>query len=359
MSIVRQDVSEYDLRKPTQEQIIQNTYKTKSALEQAVEGKIAVAKVGSDALKGANKPYCIQYKGPTGQEKLVMMYEQQTDPMDPIRFLHRRVPRGPSDAPVPIERSPPRKLTINDQKDWKIPPCISNWKNSKSYTIPLEMRLSADGRHLQDTTVSSKFPKLAEALYQTERNAREEVENRAAIQKKLAVKEAMKKGQQMRDLATQALAERAKLFKDEVTADYETSPGHLQRDELRYARSKEIERDRRMEVSGRKKIKLERDDERDISEKIALGQAKPTKTGGFDERLYNQDTGKKDVYDSSSEDEKIYDKPLFSERASTIYRPKKDTDDSAVVGRSKPVEFERGDEFGLGELAAKARARKN
>ena len=83
------------------------------------------------------------------------------------------------------------------------------------------------------------------------------------------------------------------------------------------------------------------------------------KTGGFDERLYNQDTGKKDVYDSSSEDEKIYDKPLFSERASTIYRPKKDTDDSAVVGRSKPVEFERGDEFGLGELAAKARARKN
>ena len=357
MSIVRQDVSEYDLQKPSQDIMLRNTYKTKAALEQSVEGKIAVAKVGSEAIKGANRPYCIQYKAPTGQEKLVMMYEQQQDPMDPIKFQHRRVPRGPSDPPVPIERSPPRKLTINDQKDWKIPPCISNWKNSKSYTIPLEMRLSADGRHLQDTTVSSKFPKLAEALYQAERNAREEVESRAAIQKKLAVKEAMKKGQQMRDLATQALAERAKLFKEEATDQYETSPGQRERDEIRYIRSKEIERDRRLEVSGRKKIKLDRDGERDISEKIALGQAKPTKSGGFDERLYNQDTGKRDVYDSSSEDEKIYDKPLFGERASTIYRPRKDENET-VVGRSKPVEFERGDEFGLGELAAKARSLK-
>lgn len=32
--------------------------------------------------------------------------------------------------------------------DWKIPPCVSNWKNSKGYTIPLEMRLKADGRTL-------------------------------------------------------------------------------------------------------------------------------------------------------------------------------------------------------------------
>jgi hypothetical protein len=40
--------------------------------------------------------------------------------------------------------SPPKKLfTEMDQLDWKIPPCISNWKNAKWYTIPLEMRLSA------------------------------------------------------------------------------------------------------------------------------------------------------------------------------------------------------------------------
>ena len=35
---------------------------------------------------------------------------------------------------------------IKDQQEWKIPPCISNWKNSKGYTIPLDKRLAADGR---------------------------------------------------------------------------------------------------------------------------------------------------------------------------------------------------------------------
>lgn len=34
-----------------------------------------------------------------------------------------------------------------------------------------------------------------------------------------------------------------------------------------------MERDRRMEVAGKKKSKTERDDDRDISEKIALGMA--------------------------------------------------------------------------------------
>jgi len=46
-----------------------------------------------------------------------------------------------------------------------------------------------------------------------------------------------------------------------------------ERDALRYQRKREIERDRRMEVAGKKKSKTTRDEERDISEKIALGQA--------------------------------------------------------------------------------------
>jgi SNW domain-containing protein 1 len=37
--------------------------------------------------------------------------------------------------------------------DFKIPPALSNWKNSKGYTIPLEMRLSADGRALIQHTI--------------------------------------------------------------------------------------------------------------------------------------------------------------------------------------------------------------
>ena len=45
--------------------------------------------------------------------------------------------------------SPTRKVTVKEQQDWKIPPCISNWKNQKGYTIPLDKRLAADGRGLQ------------------------------------------------------------------------------------------------------------------------------------------------------------------------------------------------------------------
>jgi len=45
-------------------------------------------------------------------------------------------------------RSPPRKLTNKDMQDWKVPPCISNWQNAKGFTIPLHMRLQADGRNM-------------------------------------------------------------------------------------------------------------------------------------------------------------------------------------------------------------------
>ena len=72
------------------------------------------------------------------------------DPLEPVKFKHKRIPRENSDVPVPVMHSPPRKLTTQDMQEWKIPPCISNWKNAKGYTIPLEMRISADGRNLRD-----------------------------------------------------------------------------------------------------------------------------------------------------------------------------------------------------------------
>lgn len=81
----------------------------------------------------------------------------QLDPLEPPRFKHKRIPKGPGSPPPIMMRSPPRKLTVKDQLDWKIPPCISNWKNAKGYTIPLEMRLSADGRTLQHVSNISRL----------------------------------------------------------------------------------------------------------------------------------------------------------------------------------------------------------
>lgn len=61
-----------------------------------------------------------------------------------------QIPRGPPEDPTPVMHSPPRKVTVADQEAWKIPPSISNWKNAKGYTIPLDKRLAADGRGLQE-----------------------------------------------------------------------------------------------------------------------------------------------------------------------------------------------------------------
>jgi SNW domain-containing protein 1 len=97
-----------------------------------------------------------------------------------------------------------------------------------------------------------------------------------------------------------------------------------ERDELRKARRKEREREMRMNNMGNEKRAqhFARTQNRDISEKIALGLAKPTmsKESMLDSRLFNQETlagsfGDEDSYN-------LYDRPLFSgsSAAAAIYK---------------------------------------
>ena len=131
------------------------------------------------------------------------------DPLQPPKFKHKKVPRGPGSPPVPVMHSPPRKVTAEDMASWKIPPCISNWKNARGYTIPLDKRLAADGRGLQETTINSKFAKLSESLYIAERKARKEVELRAQMRRDAALQEKSDKEEELRALAAAARAARA------------------------------------------------------------------------------------------------------------------------------------------------------
>ena len=109
-----------------------------------------------------------------------------------------------------------------------------------------------------------------------------------------------------------------------------------ERDALRHQRKREIERDRRLEVAGKKNSKSLRDDERDISEKIALGQAQPSsRETMFDQRLFNQTSGL-DAGFGEEDDYNLYDKPLFTDRtAASIYKnvkeiPQEDEDVPAM-----------------------------
>lgn len=75
----------------------------------------------------------------------------------------------------------------------------------------MDKRLAADGRGLQQVHINENFAKLAEALYIADRKAREAVEMRAQLEKKLAQKEKEKKEDHLRQLAQKAREERAGL----------------------------------------------------------------------------------------------------------------------------------------------------
>ena len=123
------------------------------------------------------------------------------------------MPAGFGDAPVPILHSPPRKVTVQDMQDWKIPPCISNWKNARGLTIPLDKRLAADGRGLQQTVVNDNFATFAEALQAAESKMREEVELRNSIIRKQKEKERLSQEELMRQRAAEIRQQREDMEK--------------------------------------------------------------------------------------------------------------------------------------------------
>ncbi|KAG5458818.1 MAG: hypothetical protein BJ554DRAFT_885 [Olpidium bornovanus] len=101
-----------------------------------------------------------------------------------------------------------------------------------------------------------------------------------------------------------------------------------ERDEIRRDRQRQREREIRMSRMGNdaKARYAAREADRSVSEKIALGIAKPTlsKDSMFDQRLFNQSEG---ISSGFKDDEAytVYDKALFSAQAASaaIYRPKR------------------------------------
>ena len=141
-SITTKHMSEEALAKPSDEAAAENSERTRLALEKMAAGKASgVAGSLEKATADKKEPTYIRYT-PSSQgdghasgatNRVIRMVEAPVDPMEPPKFKHKRVPRGPPSPPAPVMHSPPRKLTAKDQQDWKIPPCISNWKNIKGW----------------------------------------------------------------------------------------------------------------------------------------------------------------------------------------------------------------------------------
>lgn len=233
---------------------------------------------------------------------------------------------------------------------------------------------------------------MAEALYIADRKAREAVEARTQLEKKLAQKEKEKKEDMLRQMAQRARDERAgiRLQDNEGPGTGDTR----ERDELRAERHRERVRDRNLaRAAPDKRSKLQRERERDISEQIALGMPAKTANNGesmFDQRLFNTSKGMDSGY-GDDEAYNVYDKPWRDANSlgQHLYRPSKQidqdlygadldkivntnrfvpdkefsgTDRSAQNPRSGPVQFEKEeDPFGLDQfltMAKKAPKRK-
>ncbi|VVD00657.1 unnamed protein product [Leptidea sinapis] len=243
------------LQKPCDDDIQDITEKTKLALEKLTNAKISAAMPVKAAPKAGPAQY-IRYtpaqQGGTfnsgAKQRVIRMVEAQVDPMEPPRFqINRKIPRAAPSPPAPVLHSPPRRVSVKQQRDWKVPPCVSHWKNAKGYTIPLDKRLAADGRGLQQVHINENFSKLAEALYIADRKAREAVEARAQLERRLAQREKEKKEEHLRILAQRARDHRAGIrAPDEEGLPMEEDGESAERDKLRAERHKERQRDRNL-----------------------------------------------------------------------------------------------------------------
>ncbi|KAG8934582.1 mRNA splicing protein [Tulasnella sp. 419] len=397
----RQDLTDADrsMDRPSEEEVQQTAERTRLALEKLVNTRIKAAQP-KNVPDSQGKTNFIRYtpgqqgnNNPGGlKQRIIKMTEVVEDPLEPPRFKHKKIPRGPPSPPPPILRSPPRKATAAEQREWSIPPCISNWKNNKGFTIPLDKRLAADGRGLQDVHINDNFAKLSEALFVADRHAREEVRQRALMQQKIAQKEKASKEEHLRLLAQRAREERGGVApaapktaampnslaqygsdsesgsgsgseagsdrgEDEEDEDELDDEARKIRDQMRRDKRQQREREMRMNNMGteQRAKQLARQQNRDISEKIALGLAKPTlsKESMLDSRLFNRESLSTSFADEDSYN--LYDRPLFhgSSAAAAIYKARgnitEGNDESfgggTEEGISKALDNDR---FGLG-----------
>ncbi|XP_062406826.1 SNW domain-containing protein 1 [Sardina pilchardus] len=326
-----------ELQRPDEEAVKELTEKTRAALDKQVSQKIAAAMPVRAADKQAPAQYIRYTPSQQGvafnsgaKQRVIRMVEMQKDPMEPPRFkINKKIPRGPPSPPAPVMHSPSRKMTVKEQQEWKIPPCISNWKNAKGYTIPLDKRLAADGRGLQTVHINENFAKLAEALYIADRKAREAVEMRAQVEKKMAQKEKDRKEEKLRELAQKARDRRAGIKSHGGDIGGEDGEAR-ERDEIRHDRRKERQHDRNIsQAAPNKRSKLQRDQDRDISELIAIGKPNPrtSSEAQYDQRLFNQSKGMDSGF-ADDDQYTVYDQPFRGDRsmAQNIYRPSKNTD---------------------------------
>ncbi|KYQ88534.1 hypothetical protein DLAC_11845 [Tieghemostelium lacteum] len=419
--LLPKNFTEQQLQRPDEEELKETQDRTKNALEKIIGQKIKSNQTGQN-IEGKSVVSYVNYTSSTGKDgsKVIRMVEVQHDPLEPPKHRIKKKVQVSGSPPPTVMHSPPKKLTAQEKKEWDIPPCVSNWVNKNGYAIALDKRLNADGRGLQQVEINDKFAQFSQALYISEQQAREEVAARAELEKNLLLKEKEKKQEMMRKLAEDVRLERSgisnnnsnsrqqqqhrnddrddrKRIRDESSdssssdssdsdsSDSDNSDSERddnnsnndkyekeKRDRLRLEKKRERERKYRLETT--KKSKTTRDQDRDISEKIALGGAmggaRRTEDSVYDQRLFNQSESLSSGF-GDDEAYNVYSKPLFNNNpsANSIYRPRvnKNDDFSSVDdilankrfnNTSTSTNPSTSDPFGMNEFLSSAKNKK-
>eukprot|EP01068_Selenidium_serpulae_P012937 Selendium_serpulae@DN5899_c0_g1_i3.p1 len=53
-------------------------------------------------------------------QRIIRLVAKQIDPLEPAKFKNKRVPRSAPSPPPPVQHSPNKKLTKDDQESWRI-----------------------------------------------------------------------------------------------------------------------------------------------------------------------------------------------------------------------------------------------
>ena len=354
------------LKKPSEESTLENIYNTKKALEKLSNHRIKTYQsfktnnLNLDSNKGNQLCYKYinyQFDSPNNvnnsskNSHLIKLVALPVDPLSNIKYRHHKIPLSNTNEKnfVPVLQSPSKPLSLEEQKKWKIPPCVNMSNNPKGLVIPLDIRLANDGRNLREYKANKNFAKFADILALTEKNVRKEIEDRNKIAQSIQIAAAMKKEQELKEAAKQARMERKSFNKNNnsssiiytldnsdiinknrednyilnnkrkrsISSEEEEEKERKERNELRELRKKEIEYERRQEL-----IKKYEKEGRDINDKILLGQNNIINNNNvIDSRLYELEGGIENPFDYN-EDVQVYDKPLFNNKnkLSNIYK---------------------------------------
>lgn len=389
-----QDFTDEELRKPSREEIEACKARTLAALAGVLDTLNARNLVGAVKTNSGTDPVYVRYTAAesapgfteASTQRVVRIQERKIDPLAPPAFKLKKQygNGGPPSPPTTILRAPTRKLTAEDQANWKIPPAISNWVNSKGLIIPLATRVALDGRGLEEHTISDKFAKLSETLYLTERAANEEMRARERIMRQLEQKKRDDEERRLQEMAFAARAGAAAAATREVDdgagdaystfgagagagsggisiagaasdafASEEELAAAAARDAQREQRRRELEREMRQGGQGASQAATGTGAAprvRDVSEQIALGGAAPKPSGGvrFDERLFSRDAGRGSAAGMAGDEAyNLYDQPLFADRSTVgLHRPRKGLGyegpaEGAGAAPAGPVQFEK------------------